>query len=528
MPYSKPTPRSEAERKAFKHWLGHPVEAVKDWFKVTPDPWQGDLLNGLFVDKDRVAIKSAHGTGKSCVDAWAGWIFLNCYENSRLVATAPTIHQLKDVLFPEFAKWHARMPQRMRDEWTLSAEHIRHKDTSDGKQLSQTWFATARTSNKPENLQGFHNENLLILGDEGSAIADNVFEVIEGAMSEAGDEGKVAKLVITGNPNFAQGELYRAFTKNSDLYHCITVTGDPDWFASLGIEQGDFVPLHGRVYYSPRVKQKYRDTMAKKYGKDSAIYDVRVRGIFPKSADDVIIPWEWAERARGATCPVTFSPFDGVTLVVDPQRGGVNETVVGVFRKGYCVEMQAKNCRTTPEVVNMVDDAVKKLIAKKLNLVEIIVDEPGVGGGVIDDLRKLNLPVRPYNGGWGLRQGVDPADDIRQFKNRRARDCWHVRRLLEAGVLPLPDDEVLIAQATSLKYHYSTDEKIVCESKEDLKDRLGKDASPDRFDVIVMGTAPWYEAAAVHANLTEEDVIEGADRPAYEDMDGTPDDGWGV
>lgn len=495
------------------------MDAVKDWFGVTPDDWQGDLLEGLFLDKDRDAIKSAHGTGKSAVDAWAGWIFLNGYEGARLVGTAPTFSQLHDVLIPEFSKWHGKMPERMKNEWMISGGHIRHK------LAPYEWFGVMRTSNKPANLQGFHGQNIFIIGDEGSAIEDPVFEVMEGTLSEAGDEGKTAKLLLTGNPNFAQGELYRAFNRNSDLYHCITVTGDPEWFESLGIKQGDIVTGHGRVYLSARVKKRYVDTMAKKYGKDSAVFDVRVRGIFPRAAEDCIFPWEWVSRAQ-----ISREEFhqrykfdnqvDLVTIVVDPSRGGAAETVVGTFRKGLCLELNAKKTTANPQIVHMVNDAIIKLIAQGQKLLEIIVDEPGMGGGVIDDLRALGLPVRPYNGGWKLTKGIDPEDDCRQFYNRRARDHWLVRRKLELNQLPLPVDETLVAQMTSLRYKYAPgEEKILAESKEDLKDRLGKDASPDHSDVIVMGTAPWYESAAVHGQLSEEDIISGTDRPAYDDPD---------
>lgn len=515
MAYSKPVKRTEEEWKAQRHWRAHPVEAVKDWFGVTPDDWQGDVLNGIFQDKDRVAYKAAHGVGKTTIDAWAGWIFLNGFENSRLVATAPTIHQLTDALWPEYAKWHAKMPNRMKDEWMLSGTHIRHKIAP------YEWFGVARTSNKPANLQGFHNANLMIQGDEGSAIAENVFEVIEGAMSEAGDEGKTAKLMIGGNPNFASGELYNVFHRNNELYHGVTITGDPEWFASLKIKQGDYVPGHGHVYYSSRVRKKYVDTMAKKYGKDSSIFDVRVRGIFPRSADDVVIPWAWANAMRGMPLPVSFDAYaDGVTLVVDPSRGGGAETALGLFRKGYCFDLWAfKNGTTsTTPVIDAVHEAIlQKIIGKGLRLLEIIVDEPGIGGGVIDALRKEGLPVRAYNGGRPMVKDVDPVDDVRQFKNIRARDWWNVRRKLELGLLPLPDDETLIGQLTSLKFKYSTDEKIVCESKEDLKDRLGKEASPDRADVIVMGSAPWYATSAAPHTLSEDDVMIGEPRDNGQD-----------
>jgi phage terminase large subunit len=133
-------------------------------------------------------------------------IFLNCYKDSRVVATAPTFAQLHDVLFPEIARWHSKMNKRMADEWAISGGHIRHKGNPN------VWFGVARTSNKPANLQGFHGNDILILADEASAIPPNVFEVIEGALSEAGEDGKTAKLLMAGNPNFNGGELFDAST----------------------------------------------------------------------------------------------------------------------------------------------------------------------------------------------------------------------------------------------------------------------------------------------------------------------------
>lgn len=509
MAYKKPQERSAAEWAAYANWARNPVQAVKDWFKVTPDDWQGDLLTGLFTGQfDRVAGKAAHGPGKTAVDAWAAHIFLNCYKDSRVVCTAPTFAQLHDVLFPEIARWHAKMNSRMADEWAISGGHIRHKINPN------VWFGVARTSNKPANLQGFHGNDILILADEASAIPPNVFEVIEGALSEAGEEGKTAKLLMAGNPNFNGGELFDAFNRNRDLYERFTVTGDPALLKALGVEQGGVHRDHGRVYYSRRVKAKYCDNIAKKYGKDSAVYDVRVRGIFPRSADDAVIPLEWAERAQYLDVPTFDARADQVTVVCDPSRGGAAETCIGLFRKGVCYKLDAHKTSKTPEVVNLVHEAVLALKAAGLSLLEIIVDEPGVGGGVIDYLRKDHgYPVRPYDGGKPMVKDVDPPDECRMFANKRARDWWHLRRKLETNTLPLPIDETMVNQLASLKFTYNTAEKIVVESKQDLKDRLGPEASPDRGDVIVMGSCPWYTAAEVHATLGEDDLHSGEDRP---------------
>lgn len=514
MAYAKPPPRSEHEWKAMRHYIANPIEAVKDWFKVTPDPWQADTLNGLFVSGlDRVSAKAAHGVGKTTVDAWAGWIFLNCYENCRVVATAPTAAQLRDVLFPEFAKWQSKMPERMKNEWELSQDHIRHKGAP------KQWFAVSRTSNNPANLQGFHGEHLFIIGDEASAIPEPVFEVIEGALSEAGDDGKVAKLLLNGNPNFTTGELYNSFTRNREMYYRITISGDPEFAPSID-HPGDGTDHkeHGHLYYSTRVKPRYVKNMESKYGRDSAVFDVRVRGIFPRAADDAVIPFEWAQRAASLTPPALFDNIaHPYRLVVDVSRGGGAETVIGFERRGVVVKMMAHKTTTTTQIVHLIQEARLSVLGEGTTVSEVVVDEPGVGGGVIDQLRQLGVVVTPYHGGRAMVRGVDPDEDIRMFANRKSRDWWNVRRLFEQGLLPIPDDELLVNQLASVKFTYRRgDDKILVESKEDLKNRLGKEASPDRADVIVMAAARRFEEGVAHAGLREEDVDYGEDRPQME------------
>lgn len=509
MAYKKPPKRTDREKAAYAHWLSHPVDAIKDWFKVTPDDWQADTLNALFGPVDRVAMKAAHGPGKTAIDAWAGHIFLNCYEGCRVVATAPTFAQLHDVLFPEFAKWAGRMPERMQDEWVISGGHIRHKNDP------YNWFAVARTSNNPANLQGFHGAHLLLLADEASAIPTNVFEVMEGALSEAGDEGKVAKLLMGGNPNFNSGELHDAFYRNAELYHRVTITGDPDLIGSLGIKQGANHPEHGNIFYSARVKKRYVETIAKKYGREGAVFDVRVRGVFPRHSDDAIFPLEWAQRAALVELP-NFDPrLDGFSVIVDPSRGGPAETAIGVARKGILLEIEGhRGMTSTHAISNRVKEVVENWQGRGLKLVEVICDLPGVGGGVIDNLRQIhNLPVRAYDGGKPLVKGVDPDDECLMFQNKRARDHWRVRRKLENGNYPIVNDEAMIAQMATIKYTYNKiTEKIQVESKQDMKDRLGPEASPDRSDILVMAGAPHFQEGVTASDIKEGDIFCGVDR----------------
>jgi phage terminase large subunit len=497
----KPTLTDNPERlkKAFLYWRANPVEAAKDWFDFTPEDYQGDMLNALFVDrKERIAAKSAHGVGKTAFLAITGHLFLNFFEQSRLVATAPTMAQLHDQLWPEYAKWHMNMPATLADQWDISGSHIRHKG------FPKTWFGVARTSNKPANLQGFHGSHILIEVDEGSGVPDDVFETIEGALSEAGEAGKFAGLLVQGNPNFNAGEFNRAFLKNRDLYERFTISGDPQIFEFVKGQEKD----HGRVYVSKRVTEKYRATMASKYGTDGAIYDVRVRGVFPRQEDAAVIPLQWAQWATMVPLPNFDAVADPVDIVCDVGRGGSAETVVGMFRNGHQLyPLRTKAKTSTEQAADMVVEAYHYVMGLGLRVGRIIVDEPGVGGGVIDGLVRRGYAVTPYHGGESLKEDRDGADDVRMFANRRARDWWYVRRLFEQRQRHIDEkDETLVAQLASVQYKYNVKDKIQVEAKEDLKSRLGEDAHLDRADVIVMAMAPWYSFKSSNTAVQEMDV----------------------
>lgn len=494
--------------RAKAYWRANPVEGIKDWFKVTPTDYQGEILNDMFKNADdavvRAAIKSAHGVGKTTLTAWAGWYYLITRPQSRVVSTAPVQAQLHDVLWPEYSKWWSRMPEQLKADWRISGAHIRHVTNP------MDWFAVARTSNRAANLQGFHGQYLMIQADEASGVPADVFEVIEGALSEAELEGSEAFLMMTGNPNFNAGEFHQAFTRNKDLYLRYTITGDPKTKPK---------PIDGKFFISERVTKRYRDTMAKKYGRDGAVYDVRVRGQFPRQEDGAVVPLEWAERATAVPVPGFDKHLHGITLVMDVARKGGDETVIGVFRQNHCLEMKAWPKTSTEQCVDIIGDYAMRFQKTGYRIERVVIDEPGVGGGVIDtSKRRLELPIVPYNGGQTMKQGRDPDEDVRMFANKRSRDWWTVRRAFEVGAISIPADETLVAQLASVHYDYQDkNDKIIVESKRSMRDRLGDDASPDRADVIVMGLAPWYSMAdpTIFA-ISEQDLIEGDDRPQPE------------
>jgi len=184
-----------------RRWRADPALFVRQALRVRPEPWQAKALKAAAA-RDRLAVRSGHGVGKS---AWLAWLvlwWLLTRFPARVAATAPTAHQLADVLWGEIAKWHRRLPAPLRAQLALRSDRL------EVKAAPQISFAAARTARQeqPEAFQGFHCEHMLFIADEASGIDDAIFEVGAGAMSTPG-----AKTVLAGNPTRNSGYFFDAF-----------------------------------------------------------------------------------------------------------------------------------------------------------------------------------------------------------------------------------------------------------------------------------------------------------------------------
>jgi hypothetical protein len=127
----------------------------------------------------------------------------------------------------------------------------------------------------------------------------------------------------------------------------------------------------------------------------------------------------------------------------------------------------------------------------KLDEVEsaiIVVDEPGLGGGVIDRLEEQGVAVNAYNG--GRRPEFLPNPN--RFLNLRAAAYWMLRQRLEDGELALPPDDRLADELTTIRWRVNSSGQIALEPKDRVRERLGR--SPDAADALA--AAVWVQEAA--------------------------------
>jgi hypothetical protein len=416
-------------------WYHSAYRFVTEAIMVEPTEQQEKVLLSIGPGS-HISIRSGHGVGKTALLAWLILWFMCTRFDARVPCTASTHSQLRDILWPEIAKWQGKLPLEYQQNLEWQTERVIWA------KRKETWFAVARTARKenPEALQGFHGENLLFCVDESSGVPSEVFEVAEGALTKAN-----VISIMTGNPTRLSGEFYCSHHQDRYLWKTFHFSSED----------------------SPLVSPNYAERIAKKYGRDSDVYRVRVIGDFPLAEADTFIPLPLVEQAKLIVQPEGNKHIWGL----DPARYGDDESAL-VKRAGLKVyEVSGIRKRDTMEVAGWVAKQ-----AKEEKPDQIMVDVIGIGSGVYDRLKEQGFPVVPVN-------VAEKASDNELYARLRSELWGKVKESLQEG-LSLTDDEELAGQLSAPKYKFDSAGRIVIERKEDMKKR-GID-SPDRADGLCL------------------------------------------
>ncbi|MCD6674856.1 MAG: hypothetical protein LT106_18640 [Burkholderiaceae bacterium] len=438
----------ERAQATVRRWReGGPALFAEEVFGAAPTDQQWQASRGL-VERRRVTIRSGHGTGKSAFMAWCVLWFQSCYFPCKVPCTAPTGHQLSDILWAEIASWHRKMRDTVPE---LAAEFEWSSERFSMASHPQESFAVARTSRpeRPEALQGFHSENVLFLIDEASGVPEVVFQVAEGALSTEG-----AFVVMAANPTREEGYFYDSHHRMRDR-----------WAA-----------LHWDGEESLLVSRQYIEDMRAKYGVDSPIYQVRVKGNFVTAADGVI-PLELCESAK--IREIARTPGADVRWGLDVARFGDDSTALakraGNVQLEPTKEWFGKDTMQTVGLLKMEYDGAREKPDT------ILVDVIGIGAGVVDRGREIGLPV------IGVNVAESASADTRYARLRD--ELWFLGRdWLERRDCKLADDDPLIGELTTPKYSILSNGKLKVESKDEMKKRGV--ASPNRADAWLLTFAP--------------------------------------
>ncbi|HXF55644.1 MAG TPA: hypothetical protein VNK52_16140 [Hyphomicrobiaceae bacterium] len=397
----------------------------------------------------RLSIRAGHGVGKSCFLAVCILYVLVCAgPDTKVPVVANSQDQLRDALWPEIAKWIARLPDEVRDalEWQKERVVVR--------EAPESAFAVARTASvhRPEALQGIHARNVLAIFEEASGIPEQTVESGIGTLSTPG-----AVAIACGNPTRASGFFHATHTRLRDVWDTMAVS-------SLDV---------------PRARGHVEDVI-RLYGKDSNKYRVRVLGEFPTHDDDVVIPLEWVEAARGRDVAISHCwPVWGV----DVARFGDDRTVLAKRQGNTLLEPPiAWSKLDGPQVAGRIIAEYERTATDRQPR-EICVDVIGVGSSVVDHLRLPGSPVRHIVTAVNVAEAAPNDEGAHRLRDElwwRARE-WFASR---ACTIPAAGCEGLIAELTTPTYDFTVLGKRVVESKDEYKRRIGQ--SSDAADAFIM------------------------------------------
>ena len=436
-----------------------------------PNEWQLWVLTLLgkgIIDVNtaiRIAVASGHGVGKSALVAWIILWAFSTAPDTRGVVTANTENQLKTKTWAELGKWFNFFIGR--ECFTLTATALLSKDPT----RERTWRidAVPWSEKNTEAFAGLHNQGkrLLLIMDEASAIPDPIWEVAEGALTDADTE--IIWLAF-GNPTRNTGRFRECFPGGK--------------FADLWTTRG----VDSRTI--PFTNKPLIEGWIKAYGDDSDFVRIRVKGEFPRQG--LMEFFNATEIDAAMSREVTISQFDPLALGVDVARYGTNNSVI-FPRKG-------RDARSIPRQsyngINTVELAAKVFEAHQAYRPDgIFIDGGGVGGGVVDNVRNLQLFCYEVQFGgkddvggsvWGI-----PGE---RYANKRAAIYGALRGWLKVGAIP--NDPNLKAALLAITYTFNRQDQIQLTSKEDI---LAENPNLLLDDVDALATTFAYPLSP-HAN----------------------------
>ncbi len=427
-----------------------------------PRRWQREVLRTIaqhirrnrtpdaVLDALRAAVASGRGIGKSALVSWLILWMLTTRLGSSVIVSANSESQLRNVTWGELTKWAT---MAINSHWwepsatkLVPAAWLTTLVERDLRKGTRYWGAEGKlwTEENPDAYAGVHNQDgMMVIFDEASGIPDGIWSVAAGFFTEPIVD---RYWLAFSNPRRNTGYFYECFNAKRDFW----TTRNID---SRTVEGTD--------------KAIYEQIIAE-YGEDSREARIEVYGEFPSVGDDQFISPHVVDDAMKR---VKYKdPNAPIVLGVDPARSGADATVIVVRQGRDLVAVRRYRGDDTMTVVGHVIEAIEEF---KPALT--VLDEGGLGYGILDRLTEQRYKVRGVNFGWKAKNPV-------MWGNKRAEMWGAMRDWLRTA--SMPNDRQLKSDLTSPKTKPNSSGTIFLESKKDMKAR-GL-ASPDAADALAV------------------------------------------
>lgn len=482
---------------------------------------QRDIMESVLKNR-YTAVHSAHDLGKSFIAsriiAW--WIDTHPPGTAFVVSTAPTAAQVSAIMWREVGKIHkkadlaGRINRAGYPQWYLDGELVGYgRKPADYEQSA---------------FQGIHAEYVLVVIDEACGVAQHLYDAVDALATNEN-----ARVLAIGNPDDPASHFAKVCQPDSgwttihldglrspNMTYDRIVGDDPSMpryplLAALMEAEGipystEVVPdglrpmlvneqwIEERIQRWANVSPSMVETMTwpelmrkvQSACEGSPLFTSKVRGLFPTSASEGVIPLGWVQRAverwhdiQASRKPGKWEPGNFV-LGVDVARSGDDETCFAHRYGNHVRQIEHMRITDTTEIA----DRAAAYLHEPMS--SVCVDVIGIGSGVFDLLRRYKNEAKIVGTAFPFNAAAQSGrrDKLGQFRflNDRAAAWWNMRELLDPSAgsnIALPDDEGLIEELVAPRFGFNAGGTLKIESKDDIKRRIGR--STDAADAVI-------------------------------------------
>lgn len=407
-----------------------------------------------------MVIPSGNAQGKDFLASAIGPWFLYNYCPAKVIITAPTDRQVKEIMWAE-----------LETRWNNALIPLPGRLLTCKIDIEPNWFmigfTTKETGQMTGKAQGFHSPNICVIASEAQAIDDKIFEQLDSILN-----AEVNLFIMIGNPLRTAGKFAQAIKNTTDnIVLPLDCLNSPNYRYKKNI-------IPGMASYEwIEKKRKQWDPEAKG---DHPLWRARVRGMLPLSSIDTVFSQELVDRM------VTQTPLVSKRKIVvscDPAGMGDDEQVTygGVSGRIAKSDIIAQ-CRADASCSRILQ------MTKEMGANHIIIECDGMGQPIADFVYKL----KPGNVTLQEFHAAGKAEDEQQYQNARAEAWFYAKEEAELGREQIPDDEFLKEELMEVKYFINTRGRIQIEDKDDIRERLGR--SPNRADAWILNV--WARKSA--------------------------------
>ncbi len=304
-----------------------------------------------------------------------------------------------------------------------------------------------RGADNPDSLRGLYLDGVVL--DEYAQMKPEVFdEIIRPALSD-----RTGWAIFIGTPK-GQNRFYELFLKAQKLQE----DSNSGWYTCMyTVDDSQIIP------------KEELEAMMVEMTENSIRQELYCD--FTASAENVLVSIDDINMAMKRTVAPRDIQYSPLVLGVDIARFGDDATTIAI-RKGLVAYKPLRyKGLDNMQIANIVAGLIQEHKPRAVFI------DAGRGEGVIDRLRQM-----------GYRHIIEvpfgsQASKSERFVNKRAEMWYEMAQWIKQGG-SLPDDGSLRADLATPTYSFDTRGRIVLESKDKIKERLGH--SPDKGDALAL------------------------------------------